>query len=116
MNRCGIRRFDKHRQTSERPTDPVLHQEQQQRLSALLQERNAQDIKGYRAKRDSTNTGSFTLYSLENTFYQLSVRYDFQISLLRCENWLLVENIICSARDFRSRNILSPKKEGIYTR
>ena len=43
MNRCGIRRFDKHRQTSERPTDPVLHQEQQQRLSALLQERNAQD-------------------------------------------------------------------------
>jgi len=43
MSQCGIRRFDKHRQTSERPTDPALHQEQQQRLSALLQERDAQD-------------------------------------------------------------------------
>ena len=40
---CGMRRFDKHRTTAERPTNPVLHQEQQSRLSELIKEREAQD-------------------------------------------------------------------------
>ena len=43
MSRCGMRRFDKH-MTADRPSNSSLHQENQQRLSQLLQERDRMDL------------------------------------------------------------------------
>lgn len=42
MNRCALRRFDKHA-SADRPTDPSFTREQQQRLSERIKEREAQD-------------------------------------------------------------------------
>lgn len=42
MSRCGMRRFDKH-MTADRPSNSSLHQENQQRLSQLIQEREQMD-------------------------------------------------------------------------
>jgi hypothetical protein len=36
---CGMRRFDKYKISSDRPNNPVLHNENEQRLNQLLQER-----------------------------------------------------------------------------
>lgn len=41
MNRCALRRFDKHA-SADRPTDPSFTREQQ-RLSERIKEREAQD-------------------------------------------------------------------------
>jgi len=43
MSRCGMRRFDKH-MTADRPSNSSLHQENQQRLSQLIQERERMDL------------------------------------------------------------------------
>jgi hypothetical protein len=43
MSRCAMRRFDKH-MTADRPSNSSLHQENQQRLSQLLQEREKMDL------------------------------------------------------------------------
>jgi hypothetical protein len=43
MSRCGMRRFDKH-MTADRPSNSSLHQENQQRLSQLIQEREKMDL------------------------------------------------------------------------
>lgn len=43
MSRCGMRRFDKH-MTADRPSNSSLHQENQQRLSQLMQERERMDL------------------------------------------------------------------------
>ena len=43
MSRCGMRRFDKH-MTADRPSNSSLHQENQQRLSQLIQEREQMDL------------------------------------------------------------------------
>ena len=43
MSRCGMRRFDKH-MTADRPSNSSLHQENQQRLSQLIQEREKMDM------------------------------------------------------------------------
>jgi hypothetical protein len=43
MSRCGMRRFDKH-MTADRPSNSSLHQENQQRLSQLMQEREKMDL------------------------------------------------------------------------
>jgi hypothetical protein len=42
MSRCAMRRFDKHI-TADRPSNSALHQENQQRLSQLIQEREQID-------------------------------------------------------------------------
>lgn len=42
MSRCAMRRFDKH-MTADRPSNTALHQENQQRLSQLIQEREQMD-------------------------------------------------------------------------
>jgi hypothetical protein len=36
---CGMRRFDKYKISSDRPNNPTLHNENEQRLNQLLQER-----------------------------------------------------------------------------
>jgi len=36
---CGMRRFDKYKISSDRPNNPILHNENEQRLNQLLQER-----------------------------------------------------------------------------
>ena len=43
MSRCAMRRFDKH-MTADRPSNSSLHQENQQRLSQLIQEREKMDM------------------------------------------------------------------------
>ena len=43
MSRCAMRRFDKH-MTADRPSDSSLYQENQQRLSQLIQEREKMDL------------------------------------------------------------------------
>jgi hypothetical protein len=43
MSRCAMRRFDKHI-TADRPSNSSLHQENQQRLSQLIQEREKMDM------------------------------------------------------------------------
>ena len=43
MSRCGMRRFYKHI-TADRPSNSSLHQENQQRLSQLIQEREKMDL------------------------------------------------------------------------
>ena len=40
---CGMRRFDKHKIANDKPTNQVLHNEQQQKLSELLRLREQQD-------------------------------------------------------------------------
>lgn len=36
---CGMRRFDKYKISSDRPNNPVLHNENEQRLNQLMKER-----------------------------------------------------------------------------
>lgn len=40
---CGMRRFDKHKVANDKPTNLSIHNEQQQKLSELLQLREEQD-------------------------------------------------------------------------
>jgi hypothetical protein len=40
---CGMRRFDKHKVANDKPTNLSMHNEQQQKLSELLQLREEQD-------------------------------------------------------------------------
>ncbi len=37
---CGMRRFDKYKISSDRPNNPVLYNENEQRLNQLIQERD----------------------------------------------------------------------------
>ena len=40
---CGAKRFDKYKFTAERPSNPVLHTENQQKLNEMLRLREEQD-------------------------------------------------------------------------
>ena len=40
---CGMRRFDKHRNNTNTPTNPELHNETEKRLQELIQQRNQID-------------------------------------------------------------------------
>jgi len=40
---CGSKRFDKYKFTAERPSNPVLHTENQQKLNEMLRLREEQD-------------------------------------------------------------------------
>jgi hypothetical protein len=40
---CGMRRFDKHKMTADKPVNQALHQENQQSLNRLIQLREEQD-------------------------------------------------------------------------
>jgi len=40
---CGMRRFDKHRMTADRPSDSQAQREQQQKLSELMKQRDSLD-------------------------------------------------------------------------
>jgi len=46
---CGIRRFDKHSFTSDKPSNQQLHNENQQRLNDLLRQREEQDSRVFQA-------------------------------------------------------------------
>jgi len=58
---CGMRRFDKHKMANDKPTNVLMHNEQQQKLSELLRLREAQD-KGVFSPIQST-----TIVSIEPT-------------------------------------------------
>jgi hypothetical protein len=40
---CGMRRFDKHKVSTDRATDSVMQSEQDQRLAEMLKQRELQD-------------------------------------------------------------------------
>lgn len=46
---CGMRRFDKHSFTSDKPSNQQLHNENQQRLNDLLKQREEQDNRIFQA-------------------------------------------------------------------
>lgn len=52
---CGMRRFDKYKISSDRPNNPTLHNENEQRLNQLLKEREEFNKQLYPISSNSTS-------------------------------------------------------------
>jgi hypothetical protein len=58
---CGMRRFDKYKTSSDRPNNPTLHNENQQKLNQLLQEREELNKQLYPPPSHSTSELSHSI-------------------------------------------------------
>lgn len=57
---CGMRRFDKYKISSDRPNNPTLHNENEQRLNQLLKEREDLNKQLYPVSSNSTSELSYS--------------------------------------------------------
>lgn len=61
---CGARRFEKYKFTSDKPSNPILHKENEQKLNDLLRIREEQDKRVFAPitlKNDVTVKNSMTI-------------------------------------------------------
>lgn len=77
---CGMRRFDKYKISSDRPNNPTLHNENEQRLNQLLKEREEFNKQLYPTSSNSISESSYSTIqplqtnnnnsnSISNSFY-----------------------------------------------
>lgn len=55
---CGMRRFDKYKISSDKPNNPTLHNENEQKLNQLLKERDELNKQLYPVLSNSTSSES----------------------------------------------------------
>lgn len=56
---CGMRRFDKHSFTSDKPSNPELHNDNNKRLQELLNQRALQDKGVFNTEHNTVNYDYF---------------------------------------------------------
>jgi len=67
---CGMRRFDKYKVSSDRPNNPILHNENEQKLHQLLKEREEFNTQLYPSITPITISSSTqSLPPLPSSFY-----------------------------------------------